>query len=343
MRFTSKLTSHLPTASTLFAAGALLGATISAAQAAELPGEGIGIQPVQSTVAEETFQTLLVSKALEALGYDVKPIKEVDYNVGYTSIANGDATFLAVNWSPLHKDKYLKSGGDEKFYREGEYVSGAAQGYLIDKKTADKYGITNVGQLKDPEIAKLFDADGDGKADLTGCNPGWGCEGVIEHHLDAYGLRDTVTHNQGKYAAIIADTISRYENGHPILYYTWTPYWVSGVLIPGKDVVWLQVPFSALPGAREDVDTTLPSGANYGFEMNSMKIVANRDFAEANPAAAKLFAIMKLPINDVSAQNMRMRDGENTQADIARHVQGWIKGHQQTFDDWIAQAKAAAE
>ncbi|MDF5479580.1 proline/glycine betaine ABC transporter substrate-binding protein ProX, partial [Vibrio parahaemolyticus] len=50
--------------------------------ASELPGEGVTVQPVQSTVAEETFQTLIVNRALEELGYDVKPTKEVDYNVG---------------------------------------------------------------------------------------------------------------------------------------------------------------------------------------------------------------------------------------------------------------------
>ncbi len=202
--------------------------------AAALPGEGVVVQPVQSTVAEETFQTLIVNRALEALGYDVQPTKEVDYNVGYTSIAKGDATFLAVGWFPLHADKYTMSGGDDSFYMQGQYVSGAAQGYLMDKKTAEKYNITNIEQLKDPEIAKLFDANGDGKADLTGCNPGWGCELVIEEQLTAYGLRDTVTHNQGNYAAIIADTISRYKKGDPVVYYTWTPYWVSGVLVQVK-------------------------------------------------------------------------------------------------------------
>lgn len=324
-------------------AALLAGAFSFPAIAADLPGEGVTVQPVQSTVAEETFQTLIVNKALEALGYDVKPTKEVDYNVGYTSIANGDATFLAVNWAPLHKDKFIQSGGDDKFYRQGYYITGAAQGYLIDKKTAEQYGITNISQLKDPKLAKLFDANGDGKADLTGCNPGWGCEGVIEHQLDAYGLRDTVTHNQGNYAAIIADTISRYRNGSPILYYTWTPYWVSGVLVPGKDVVWLEVPFSSLPGERENVDTALPNGKNYGFEMNSMRIVANKQFAEDNPAAAKLFEIMTLNINDVSAQNMRMSQGQNSQKDIENHVNGWIQSHQQEFNSWINQAKKAAE
>ncbi len=336
MHLTRKITA------THLGASLLLAASVGAS-AAPLPGAGIRVQPLQSTVTEETFQTLLVTEALRELGYDIKPIQEVDYNVGYTSIANGDATFLAVNWSPLHDDKYLKAGGDQAFYRQGEYVSGAAQGYLIDKKSAEQYGITNIGQLKDPKLAKLFDADGDGKADLTGCNPGWGCEGVIEHQLDAFGLRDTVSHNQGNYAAIIADTISRYENGAPILYYTWTPYWVSGVLAPGKDVVWLEVPFSSLPGERKEVDTRLANGKNYGFEMNSMRIIAHRAFAEANPAAAKLFEIMKLPINDISAQNMRMRQGENSQADIERHVAGWIKAHQATFDGWIAEAKAAVK
>lgn len=310
--------------------------------ASTLPGEGVSVQPVQSTVAEETFQTLIVNRALEALGYDVKDTKEVDYNVAYTSIAKGDATFLAVGWFPLHADKYAMSGGDEKFYRHGNYVSGAAQGYLIDKKTAEKYGITNIGQLKDPKLAKLFDANGDGKADLTGCNPGWGCEMVIEEQLSAFELRDNVTHNQGNYAAIIADTISRYKKGDPILYYTWTPYWVSGELVPGKDVVWLEVPFSALPGERENVDTTLPNGKNYGFEMNSMRIVANKAFAEQNPAAAKLFEIIKLNINDVSAQNMMMSQGKNSSDDIESHVNGWIKANQAQFDAWVSEAKKAA-
>ncbi len=248
--------------------------------AANLPGKGIKVQPVQSTIAEETFQTLLVNRALEKLGYDVQPIREVDYNVAYMSIAAGDATFTAANWDPLQADMYKAAGGDTKFYRDGLYVSGAAQGYLIDKKTADQYHITHVEQLKDPKIASLFDTNGDGKADLIGCAPGWGCEAAINNHLQAYGLTHTVEHNQGNYAAMIADAITRYKEGKPILYYTWTPYWVSDVLVPGRDVVWLQVPFSSQPGAMNGVSTRLPNGADYGFPVNNIRIAANKAWAE---------------------------------------------------------------
>ncbi|MDC8757225.1 glycine betaine/L-proline ABC transporter substrate-binding protein ProX [Janthinobacterium fluminis] len=308
-----------------------------------LPGKGIKVQPLQSSIAEETFQTLLVSRALETLGYEVQAIKEVEYPTAHIAIANGDATFMAVHWDPMHSDFYNSAGGDAKLSRSGAYAGPAAQGYLIDKATADKYNISNIDQLRDPTLAKLFDVDGDGKADLTGCTPGWGCEQVIEHQLSAFKLRETVNHVQGSYAALIADTIGRYQRGQPILYYTWTPYWVSGVLRPGVDVVWLQVPFSSLPGTQSKLDTRMADGSNYGFAMNTARIVANKQFAEQNPAAAKLFEVMQLPVADINAQNQRMRDGQGTAKDIARHTDAWIEWHRPIYDSWIAQALAAAK
>lgn len=323
--------------------GLLLAFTLShTAHAESLPGSGISVQPIKSSIAEETFQTLLVMRALEKLGYDVQPIKEVEYATAHIALANGDATFMADHWDPMHTDFYANAGSDAKLYRKGVYSPGALQGYLIDKATADKYSITHISQLKDPKLAQLFDADGDGKADLAGCNPGWGCEKVIEHQLDAFGLRSTVTHNQGSYSAIIADTITRHEQGKPVLYYTWTPYWVSGVMVPGEDVTWLQVPFSALPGGLSGRSTELPDGSNYGFEVNSQRIVANGAFARQNPAAAKLFEIMKLSSNDISAQNRRMREGEKSYRQIERHADSWIRAHQTQFDSWLNEAREAA-
>jgi glycine betaine/proline transport system substrate-binding protein len=321
-----------------------LGATPHAAARDEndRPGEGVSVQPLKSSLAEEAFQTLLVMRALEALGYTVAPMKDLEPATEHLAIANGDATFMANHWSLLHADFYRNSGGDEKLVRKGVYSDNAVQGYLIDRKTAEQYGITRLDQLKDPAIAKLFDTDGDGKADLAGCNPGWGCELAIESHLDAYGLRDSVTHRQGNYAALIADTLSRFRQGRPVVYYTWLPYWVSAVLQPGADVVWLQVPFSSSMGKDGTVDTQLPNGRNYGFRANRQQIVANRSFVEANPAAGKLFEVMSVPVTDINAQNLRMNEGANSQSDIERHADGWIAAHREVFDDWLTQARNAA-
>ena len=92
----------------------------------------------------------------------------------------------------------------------------------------------------------------------------------------------------------------------------------------GKDVVWLQVPFSSLPGEQKDIDTQLPNGMNYGFPVNTMHIVANKDWADKNPAAEKLFAMMKLPLADINAQNALMHDGKASEAGINNHVDGYM-------------------
>lgn len=300
--------------------------------------EGVKVYPLSGTIAEESFQTVIINKALQELGYNVMETKEVDYSAAYTAIASGEATYMAVSWYPLHDAMYANAGGDEIFYRKGHYISGAAQGYLVDKKTADAHNITLITDLKKPGIAELFDADGDGLADMTGCQSGWGCEGVIEHQLDAFDLRGVIEHNQGLYSAVIADTIARFEAGKPVIYYSWTPYWVSGKLVPNLDVVWLEVPFSAHPNGT---DTELKNGKNYGFSVNSERIVANRKWAEANPMAAKLFEVAKLPINDVSAQNMLIANGNNSPEAIESHADQWIKANRVTFDRWLDEARAA--
>ena len=328
----------------LIAAGLLtLGLAANTAQAADLPGKGIQVLPLQSSLAAETFQTLLVTRALQKLGYDVLPIKEVDYPIAHMAVASGDATFMANHWNPHHAEFYKSAGGDAKLSRKGVYSAGASQGYMIDRKTAEKYKITRLDQLTDPKLAKLFDANGDDKADLVGPSAGWGGEAVVEHQLNTFKLRDTVTYTQGNYPALIADTIARFKQGKPVLYYAWTPYWLSKVLRPGRESVWLEVPFSAMPGVQAGTDTEQANGKNYGFPLNNEYIVANKLWAEKNPAAAKLFEVMVLPIGDISSQNSRMQDGENRQQDVKRHTDGWIKAHQKTFDGWIAQAMAAAK
>ncbi len=327
----------------LIAIGLALTVGLASASAAELPGKGIKVTPTKSNIAEENFQTEIIMQGLERLGYDVQPIKEVDIPTAHLAVASGDVTFFSAHWDPLQNDFYEKPGGDTKMWRDNTLVKNALQGYLIDKKTADAYGINNIDQFKDPKIAALFDTNGDGKANLTGCNPGWGCERVIEHQLDAYDLRDSITHEQGSYTALMADTMARYKQGKPIFYYTWTPFWISNVLKPGKDVVFLEVPFSSQPADQKEQNTKLPNGKDYGWLVNAVRIVANKDFVDNNPAAKRFFEQVTIPIADVNAQNQAMEEGANTAADVHRHVDGWIKAHQEEFDQWVQNALDAAK
>lgn len=307
--------------------------------AQDMPGEGVTVRPVIQPLVEEFFQARILFRALEELGYTVEEPQEVLAQTAHLAVATGDADFYPASWDTLHATFVQESGGDEVVTKVGTLIEGALQGYLVDKASYDA-GIQNLEDMKDPGNAAKFDTNGDGTADLAGCVPGWGCERVIEHHLDEYGLRDAITHNQGEYNAIIADTIARHGNGDPVFYFTWTPYWVSGALVPGEDVEWLSVPYTSLPDGAEG--ETEFEGRNLGFAVDSIRVVASNDFLDANPAAAKLFELAKIDINDVSAENKLIADGEDSSGDIDRHVDDWIEENRESFDGWIEEARAAA-
>lgn len=334
MNFTNKLVKQFASV-TLASSIGLVSTQLSAE---ELPGDGVEITPIFPSIAEERFRGEIAIAGLEALGYDVQEPKESEYATMMLALSYGDADFTVHLWDKLHDTFYQKAGGDDTMMKVGTMMPGVLQGYLIDKKTAEKYNITNLEDFKKPEIAKLFDSNGDGKADLTGCNPGWGCELMIDHHLEAYGLTDTVTHNRGSYFALMADTIARYNDGEPVLYYTWVPQWVSGVLKEGEDVTWLSVPFTDMPDGNNDVITTYKD-KNLGFAVDEVMSVVNRDFGLENPAAMALLAQVQISTTDESVQNLKMRNGENSEADIKRHAAEWIASHQELFDSWVATAK----
>ncbi|WP_229779385.1 glycine betaine/L-proline ABC transporter substrate-binding protein ProX [Pseudomonas matsuisoli] len=320
----------------------LLSAFAGSANAAEQPGDGVEVTPIFPTISEERFRGEIAMAGLSELGYDVQKPKETDYPAMMLALSYGDADFTVHIWEHLHAAFYEKAGGDSAMVKVGDAMKGVLQGYKIDKKTADQYNIKSLEDLKKPEIAKLFDSDGDGKANLTGCNPGWGCELIVEHQLKAYGLQDAVTHDRGSYFALMADVITRYKEGKPILYFTWVPQWIDSVLVNNKDVVWLPVPYTDLPDGKNDVNTTF-DGINLGSAVDTIKTVASKDFAEDNPAAIAFLSRFHIEPKDESEQNLKMHNGENSQADIKRHADEWIAAHRAEFDSWLAAARAAAK
>lgn len=303
-------------------------------------GKATKVTSGSSVSTYSTFITEIVNIGLEELGYQTEPIKQLAVPIMHVAVSNGDLDFTSSHWEKLQNKFFVENGGEDKFQRVGVVIDRTLQGYQIDKKTAEKHQITNLEQLKNPQIAKLFDSDNNGKANLTGCNPGWGCELVIEHHLDVYGLRDTVEHNQGNYDALMGDVVARQREGKPILYYVYTPNWVPIALETDQDVVWLEVPFTSLPkeqGATTTEDTVV-DGKNLGIAVDRVRILANNDFLAANPAAKRLFELISIPVEDVNAQQKLVQEGEKNTQDIRLHAEEWVKTNREKFDSWLQEA-----
>ena len=316
-----------------------------------LPGEGVKVQPARATWNTGYFQEAIVRAGLKELGYDVAAPKELQNPLFYQSVVLGDVDYWTNGWFPLHVNQIPKNGADR--IEEVGYVAkaGGLQGYLVSKRDVEKYNIKSLDDFKRPEVMKAFDANGDGKADLTACPPGWGCEKVITHHFKVYNLDDYINPIKAGYSASMADALARYKSGEPVFFYTWAPNWTIFKLKPGKDVMWINVP-EIIPNdaQKPNVDRMTVSGVKgavtdplkAGFVVNDIRIVANKEFLSKNPAAKKFFELFSLPLGDINAQNTKMENGEKSQKDIERHAQEWISAHQDEWNSWLDAARKAA-
>src|SRR6056300_596969 len=279
------------------------------------------------------FQAEIYKRGLEKLGYKVKDPQAIKPSVFYLAAAQGDLDLWVNGWFGTH-DTYLEEARGK--VKPVGYVmeKGGLQGYLVDKKTADKLNIKSVLDIK--KHVKQFDADGDGKADMVACPPGWGCEKQITKHFAELNLGDFINPIKAEYSASMADALARYKNGESVLFYTWTPNWTVGAFKLGKDVVWIEVPYSETKSVA--VANATKSKINMGFGADDIRPFANADFLKNNPKARKFLEVATIPLADISAQNLKMNKGEKSERDVRRHAKEWIKANQSTFDSWIAKA-----
>ena len=276
------------------------------------------------------FQAEIYKKALEKMGYKVSGPTVMKPQVFYVAAAAGDMDLWVNGWFENHNTYVNEAMGKVK--PVGYVVEkGGLQGYLIDKKTADKFNIKSIMDIK--KHAKEFDINDDGKADMVACPPGWGCEKIITKHFEELGLGEFINPLKADYSASMADTISRYKNGKSILFYTWTPNWSVGTLKLGEDVVWIEAPYSDTKEVK--VPNATKSKLNMGFAVNDIRAAANVDFLKANPKVEKMLKKASIPLADIAEQNLKMNAGEKSEKAIKKHAEDWIKANQSTFDSWI--------
>ncbi len=316
------------------------------------PGKGKAVTPVRPQWDTGYFQEAVIRRALTELGYTVEKPEVMSNSAMYESIMKGRVDYLADGWFPDHNSQ-LPSG----YYDNAENVGyilkrGGIQGYMIPKKYAEKYRITSLGDFKRPDVRKIFDTDGDGRADLYACPKGWVCREITDYHMREYGLGNYLNLNDSPKDIRYEEILRRYQTGGAVLFYNWAPNWTNSKMIPGTDVVWINVPYNSpyksQSNSQDRLEAVNISGAvtdeiKLGFAVSDIRITANSRFLKKNPAVRRFFEIFSLSLDNISEQNSKMHYGERSEKDIERHVTEWIAGHKSKWDGWLEDARRAAD
>lgn len=341
-------THHFHTLKTA-AAGLLAAAALTVSGNAlaqdEKPGEGVTVQPAVATWTSAVPVSWVFVELLEELGYDVQKPVSLSNPVAYLAVSEGDAAYFPNGWFPLH-DPQLPDNFDEVgTIFEPLCPTCGVQGYLVDKDSVEKYDIEGIMDIvENDEIRAAFDHTGDGRVDLYGCPPGWGCHEGINAMIEKFDLGDDINHVDAGYSANFSEVLSREDTGDSVLYYTWGPSaWILE-LVPGEDVMWVNAPGIVDTDAERasGVEGAVTDPVEMGFAAADIQVVANNDFLDNNLAADELFSRVRIPLAWISSVDARIGEEDLTDSEVRPIAREWIEDNRDTVDEWLDAARAAA-
>ncbi|WP_176758693.1 glycine betaine/L-proline ABC transporter substrate-binding protein ProX [Limimonas halophila] len=331
---------------TALCAGAFLALGAGAAQAAQQePGKGTTVQPGVATWSSAVPVSWVYVELLERLGYDVQTPTSLSNPVAYLALREGDIDYFPNGWFPLHNPQLPENFEESATVFDPLCPNCGVQGYLIDKASAEEYGIESIGDiLENEEARQAFNHGGDDRIELYGCPPGWGCHEGINEMLSKFEMADEIHHVQAGYAANFAEALSQIQNDKSALYYTWAPSaWIQK-LKPGEEVVWINAPgivssederASGVPGAVTDP-------IEMGFVAADIQVAANKSFLKNNPAARKLFSQVEIPLDWISKIDAKKSDEDLTDQEIRPLAEQWIEENSEKVSTWLERARVAA-
>ena len=208
-----------------------------------------------------TYLPYYVLKAIfeDELGYSVRigePGKLAD---AYAAVGRGEADIFHDGWFPGTRDATLER--DPNLVKLGFVFGGKARdavsSVMISADFARENNITHIRDLKDPDIARALDTDGDGKGNLIGAPADWDGAKRVPEILSQYGLAELYEVDAtSSEADLVAKVDQRLRQGGPALFYMIRPVAFPGGLRLSDHARFWRAPRSCLP--------SLSSGTSYG-------------------------------------------------------------------------------
>ena len=188
------------------------------------------------------------------------------------------------------------------------------QGMFVPRYMAGQ--VKSFEDLAKPEIAAMFDKDGNGKGEYWAGDAGWKSTKMWQVKFKSYGISDLWEPEIVSDATFKAQLKAAYASEKPILFYYWTPEWIHAAY----DIVSLTEPphVEGCVDLKLDQEDWLEASTFNCEHADAMVYVAySKSLEQRNPAAAKFLSQIKLDPAVVNQWILQIgRDKEDPQ-DVA--------------------------
>ena len=305
---------------------ALLFAAMSPAHAADVV---IGVPNWPSVAATANILKVVLE---DNLGLEVE-LQNGTNPVIFEAMDSGSMHVHPEVWLPnqtnLH-DKFVKTRGTVRMNPNGVP---SFQGMCVTKATAERTGITQIADLADPDMAKHFDTNGDGRGEVWIGASGWASTNVEKIRAKSYGYDETMELVEMDETLAMANLDAAVTKDADHVFYCYTPNHVFAM----HDLVILKEPeYDAskwkVIQPTDDPQWLEKSEAPVAWDLAYLHVHYAASLEQAHPEAAAVLGSVKLTTDQVSDMTFALVVDK---ADPAEYARQWVQDNAVLVDSWM--------
>ena len=233
------------------------------------------------------------------------------------------------NQTNLH-DKFVKTRGTVKMNPNGV---ASFQGMCVTKATAERTGITRLADLADPDMAKHFDTNGDGRGEVWIGASGWASTNVEKVRAKSYGYDETMELVEMDETLAMANVDTAVAKDADHVFFCYTPNHMFAM----HDLVILEEP--AYDASKwmviqptDDPQWLEKSDAPVAWDLAYLHVHYAASLEQTHPEAAALLNNVKLDTDLVSGMTYAL---VVEKADPDEYARQWTKDNAALVDSWL--------
>jgi len=236
-------------------------------------------------------------------------------------------------WLPNQANLEAKYVNDKKSVRQNPNGVAGDQAMCVTKNTAARTGIKDLAELSNPDMAKNFDTDGDGKGEIWIGAAGWASTNVEKIRAKSYGYAETMKLKEMDETLALAEVDNAVAQDKNIVFFCYTPHHMFALheLVILKEPAYEESKW-VVKQPTDDPNWLDNSSAPVAWNTAQLKIHYAASLEKSNPEVAKLLSQVKLDTATVSKMTFALVVEKQDPADFAKK---WVADNGATVDSWL--------
>lgn len=236
-------------------------------------------------------------------------------------------------WLPNQANLNQKFVQEKKTVRQNPNGVAGDQAMCVTKGTAERTGIENLSDLTNPEMAKNFDTDDDGKGEIWIGAAGWASTNVEKIRAKSYGYDQTMNLKEMDETLALAEVDNAVAQEQNIVFFCYTPHHMFALhdLVILKEPAYDESKWNVIQ-PTDDPEWLEKSDAAVAWNTAYLHIHYAASLEENHPAAADLLSKVNLDTDTVSAMTYALVVEKEDPAEFARK---WVDENSSQVDSWL--------